>query len=117
MRFLVGASWWALPTMAAGVGGESSGTYCSLLTTGHADCWGFGYDGDLGNGVYYTSGIYGSAVPVAVVGVGGVGTFSGLDSLASGAYSSCALLPAGGADCWGWSGHGYGWADPIALLG
>ena len=58
--------------------------YCALLTTGGVDCWGYGGDGELGNGVFYTSGNLGSAVPVAVVSSSGAGTLAGVASLAQG---------------------------------
>ena len=83
--------------------------YCAVLTSGGVDCWGYGQSGQLGNGVISTGG---SASPVEVVGVGGVGTLSGVASLASdigdGAefFSYCALLDSGGVDCWGYGRFG-----------
>ena len=84
--------------------GDGSRGYCAVLSSGGVDCWGFGQNGQLGNGVIYTNG---SATPVEVIGVGGIGTLSGVASLASadgdgdefGSY--CAVLDSGDVDCWG----------------
>ena len=43
--------------------------YCALLTSGRVDCWGYGPDGELGNGQSNNSN-----VPVAVVSTSGSGT-------------------------------------------
>jgi hypothetical protein len=46
----------------------AEGSSCAHLTSDQVDCWGFGSNGDLGDGSYY-SGIphHGSAVPVAAI--------------------------------------------------
>jgi len=77
--------------------------YCAALTSGGVDCWGYGYYGDLGNGVFYSTGRQSSAVPVHVEGVGGAGLLTGVSSLTAGGNSSgyCALLTSGDVDCWG----------------
>jgi hypothetical protein len=36
--------------------------FCARLSTSHVDCWGFGGDGELGNGTFADS-----DVPVAVL--------------------------------------------------
>jgi alpha-tubulin suppressor-like RCC1 family protein len=94
--------------------------YCALLTSGGVDCWGVGATGELGNGIFYTTAPYGSAVPVEVLGVGGSGTLGGVVSLASEGEGVCALLTSGGVDCWG-SGFTNGAtgesAVPVAVLG
>ena len=105
-------------TAATSVVSDSIG-YCALLSTGGVDCWGFGQDGELGNGDFYTSSPYGSAAPVAVEGVGGTGTLTAVTSLVDDAASGsgpdgggpgyCALLTSGGVDCWG--------AGPVGELG
>ena len=118
------------PVAVEGVGGSGTLTavtnvvsdnlgYCALLTSGEVDCWGFGQDGELGNGTLYTSSPYGSALPVAVEGVGGTGTLTAVTSLVDDAASGsgpdgggpgyCALLTSGGVDCWG--------AGPVGELG
>jgi alpha-tubulin suppressor-like RCC1 family protein len=58
--------------------------------------WGYGGDGELGNGEFSDS-----ATLVAVEGVGGTGTLTGVTSVViySGGY--CALLVSGGVECWG----------------
>ncbi len=45
---------------------EGIGNSCAILTSGRVDCWGSGYDGQLGNGTFYTTGNHGSALPVVV---------------------------------------------------
>ena len=60
---------------------SNGSSYCALLTSGGVDCWGYGRHGELGNGQFYTSGNYGSAIPVAVVSTSGSGTLSGVASL------------------------------------
>ncbi len=47
------------------------------------DCWGFGPYGQLGDGRFYTTGNEGSDVPVAVKGIRGSGTLTGMVSLDS----------------------------------
>jgi alpha-tubulin suppressor-like RCC1 family protein len=93
----------------SGVASVASDTtsHCALLTSGGVDCWGNGVAGQLGDGQFYASGIYGSAVPVAVIDASGSGTFGGVASLASGGNSYCALLTSRGVDCWGqgWNGE------------
>ncbi len=110
------------------VGGNDGS--CALLASGGVDCWGSGYFGQLGDGIFYTSGHVASATPVQVVGVGGSGTLSGVASLTSDGNSAyCALLTSGGVDCWG-SGSagelgdgivyksGYGGSDiPVQVVG
>jgi alpha-tubulin suppressor-like RCC1 family protein len=102
----------AVPVQVVGVGGTGTLTsvakltsggndYCAVLTSGGVDCWGYGYDGELGNGQFYTTGNIGSAVPVQVVGVGGTGTLTGVADLSSESGVYCAVLTSGGVDCWG----------------
>ena len=82
----------ATPVQVEGVGGTGAlssvasltgtdGTLCALLTSGKVDCWGDGFFGQLGNGVFYTKPDLGSATPVHVEGVGGTGTLGGVTSL------------------------------------
>ena len=87
---------------------SSSGGYCAVLASGNVDCWGNGTYGELGNGVFYTTGNYGSAVPVAVEGIGGAGTLSGVKSVTDNSSSNtyCALLSSGELACWGLGYHG-----------
>jgi len=82
--------------------------FCALLTSGGVDCWGFGFYGNLGDGNFCTTGNMGSPTPVQVVGVGGVGTLSGVTSLSFSAdgESICAILSSSGVDCWGYGAEG-----------
>jgi alpha-tubulin suppressor-like RCC1 family protein len=89
-----------LAGVAKVVGGIGAGDYCAVLTSGGVDCWGYGYDGELGAGTFTTNGDAGSATPVAVEGVGG-GSLAGVASVVSGELGYCALLTSGGVDCWG----------------
>jgi len=118
-------------SLAAYAGTNGRGGYCALLLSGGVDCWGFGPNGQLGNGVFYTTGIEGSDVPVAVKAVGGVGTLAGVAHLAglgsNGLAAYCALLISGGVDCWGYGQQGelgdgslyitgnYGASVPVAV--
>ena len=110
----------AVPVAVEGVGGtgtltgvtsliDDSGNYCALLISGAVDCWGYGAEGELGNGTFPGSPYYGSDTPVEVEGVGGTGTLTGVSSLAGGAGNICALLTSGGVDCWG--------SDYVGVLG
>jgi alpha-tubulin suppressor-like RCC1 family protein len=83
--------------------GPTSGSYCAVLATGAVDCWGFGYFGQLGDG-----GVAGSVTPVAVAGVGGSGTLSGVIQADGNAGNGdfCAILRSGGVDCWGYGEDG-----------
>jgi alpha-tubulin suppressor-like RCC1 family protein len=72
------------------------GSYCAVLTSGAVDCWGDNYYGALGDGSTINS-----DVPVAVEGLGGTGTLTGVASLMSNHFSYCAVLTSGAVDCWG----------------
>ena len=93
--------------VGANSGGYSFGTYCAVLTSGGVDCWGYGDDGQLGNGTFTTTGDEGSATPVEVEGIGGTGVLTGVTTLASdGDGGYCAVLTSGGVDCWGLGDYG-----------
>ncbi|HYA67546.1 MAG TPA: hypothetical protein VED63_02335, partial [Acidimicrobiales bacterium] len=66
------------------------GFVCALLATGTVDCWGDGYEGQLGNG---NSTPQDKPVPVSGL--------SGVKEVASGGYHACALLTVGEVECWG----------------
>ncbi len=89
------------PVQVKGVGGSgfltgvtsvANGDFytCALLTGGTADCWGFNYDGVLGNGTTTQT-----STPVAVSGL------TGITALTAGDYHTCALLSNGTVQCWG----------------
>jgi alpha-tubulin suppressor-like RCC1 family protein len=84
-----------LPGFLSGGAAVSAGAYhtCALNTSGGVLCWGYGHDGQLGNGSTSSS-----ATPVAVSGLS-----SGMAGLARGlAFDfDCALTLAGGVRCWG----------------
>ena len=67
------------------------------LTGGAAYCWGFGGDGELGNGT--NVGSVDSPVPVSGLG-------SGVAAITTGDYHSCALTNAGAVWCWGMNTNG-----------
>ena len=94
-------------TSLVGSGADGpGGSYCALLTSGGVDCWGYGADGELGNGTFYTTGQQGSATPVEVEGVGGTGTLTGVANLVRLGHTYCALITSGGVDCWGYGADG-----------
>ena len=115
----------AAPVTVKGVGGtgvlvgvKSLTGSCALLTSGQVDCWGYGGDGQLGNGTFYTANPFGSAVPVSVKGVRGTGTLDGVASLDSDRQGYCALLISGKVDCWGTGfGGGTSSAVPVGVEG
>jgi hypothetical protein len=78
-------------SLAAGFDG-----YCALLGSGGAQCWGYNYEGGLGDG----SGGKASNVAVTVKGLAGALSLSSTDG------SYCAVLRSGGADCWGSNANG-----------
>jgi alpha-tubulin suppressor-like RCC1 family protein len=68
---------------------------CGLTPAGAVYCWGFNYDGELGNGTTANS-----TAPVAVA--GGL-TFA---AVSAGYRHTCGLTPAGVAYCWGSNSNG-----------
>ena len=93
---------------ADGLMGSASGNFCAVLESGGAACWGEGGFGELGDGV-----ISDAFTPVAIQGVGGVGSVIGVNTIVGGdnygsygAYSTCADLNTGEVDCWGYGGDG-----------
>ncbi|MCT8972662.1 Ig-like domain repeat protein [Microbaculum marinisediminis] len=69
---------------------------CAVTEAGAAWCWGYGWDGQLGNGANAVSN-----VPVAVSGLG-----SGVATIDTGGNHSCAVTDAGTAWCWGRNSSG-----------
>jgi alpha-tubulin suppressor-like RCC1 family protein len=69
---------------------------CALTGSGAVFCWGYGMDGELGNG---TAPLFAStAVPVSGLG-------SGVTAISSGGFTSCAVQ-GGALRCWGYGGNG-----------
>jgi len=72
---------------------------CAVLNTGAVNCWGAGWDGQLGNNTTASS-----LVPV-LVGAFTDGTTTAV-SITAGAYHTCALLNTGAVNCWGYNAFG-----------
>lgn len=63
---------------------------CGLITGGTIQCWGYGYEGRLGNGSTSDS-----SVPITVLNV------SDAIPIDAGFLSACALISGGSIKCWG----------------
>lgn len=74
---------------------------CARLTSGRVDCWGYGDDGQLGDGKFYSIDKPGSAVRLTVKGEGGTGILGGVATISTDGDGYCALLTSGKVDCWG----------------
>ncbi len=64
---------------------------CALTSAGGVKCWGDGYEGEFGNGLF-------TEVP-DLVDVSGLAT--GVTGIASGGIHTCAVLDTGRVQCWG----------------
>lgn len=64
---------------------------CALLTSGGVKCWGWNYDGQVGDGTYTAR-----TTPTTLSSL-----TSGVTQLALGSSHSCALLDTGEVRCWG----------------
>jgi len=84
--------------MTSGVVAISSGYShtCALTSAGGVKCWGNGGAGQLGNNIYADSN-----VPVNVLGLS-----SGVASVGTGFWHTCAVTTSGGAKCWGSNNEG-----------
>jgi alpha-tubulin suppressor-like RCC1 family protein len=80
--------------VSALLGGSSGTTQCAVVS-GAAQCWGYGEDGQLGNGIAYSRN-----VPVQVSGL-----TSGVTAIAGGTRHVCAVVN-GAAVCWGTNASG-----------
>ena len=70
---------------------------CALTTSGNVKCWGVGGEGKLGNGANDDS-----LTPVDVhTSNTDPSPLSGITSISSGGYHSCALTDSGAVKCWG----------------
>jgi len=85
---VVGAT--SASSLAGGIVGE-----CSLSMSGTVSCWGYGTDGELGNGASMNA-----TTPVSVTGV------SGAQALGAGWYHTCAIPTGGKVQCWGMGTNG-----------
>ena len=71
---------------------------CAILDNGSVSCWGYGYNGQLGNG--------GRSDKTTPTFTGSLGTGRTAISLSSGNYYTCAILDNGAVSCWGQGGYG-----------
>ncbi len=75
---------------------------CALTATGAAYCWGWGYEGELGNDS--VANLPASPkIAFSPVAVDGLHTFV---QLVAGGYHTCGLTSGGSAYCWGSNGYG-----------
>jgi alpha-tubulin suppressor-like RCC1 family protein len=112
----IGATFTVVPSAVTAPTGGSALTFssitvggshtCGITTTGAAYCWGYGGNGELGNGS-----TNGSNVPVAVVAPTG-GSILIFSSISAGVYGgsngdhTCGITTTGAAYCWGNGGNG-----------
>lgn len=73
----------------------------ALLANGTVVSWGYNREGQLGD-----ESTSNSDVPVQVEGVGGIGTLTGVQSIAANLYDSFAVLTNGKVVGWGYNGYG-----------
>jgi alpha-tubulin suppressor-like RCC1 family protein len=90
----------------------SAGEYhsCASLDDGTAQCWGAAAFGQIGDGTTADT-----SIPVTVIGPGGFGVLSGIDTISAGGGDinetndyehSCALMTDGTVVCWGQNNYG-----------
>lgn len=89
------------PTPLTGVKSISSGIEhtCALTELGKVYCWGYNYDGQLGNGE--SGDLANSSFPVSVLNL-----TEGASSISLGSNHTCTLTSLGGVKCWGYNFFG-----------
>ena len=87
-----------VPTLSSGIRDISPGYNhnCALTVAGGVKCWGSNFSGELGNGSDQDN-----FIPQDVIGLN-----SGVRSIASASFNTCALLETGAVSCWGASPNG-----------
>jgi len=89
-------------TNAAGISSDGADSFCALLFSGSLNCWGANFAGELGNGTTSSS-----SVPVAVSGIAtATDVAGGVNAAGDTEHAYCAVLTAGGVDCWGSNAFG-----------
>ena len=91
-------------TALAGIVQISAGGYssCTLTSSGHVKCWGYGQYGQLGNNRAESK-----SYPVSVVERSGSTTaLAGIVQISAGKYHTCALTSSGNVKCWGYGQYG-----------
>jgi alpha-tubulin suppressor-like RCC1 family protein len=83
---------------AIAAGGDHT---CALTQVGGVLCWGDNSYGQLGIGTVNETYPLGSSTPVAVVELS-----TGVSAIATGEAHTCALIQAGGVQCWGHNWYG-----------
>jgi alpha-tubulin suppressor-like RCC1 family protein len=72
---------------------------CAIITDGFIKCWGYNFNGELGNGTFIT---YPATMePQLVVGLQGGNT-----AIGAGSSHTCAITSGGGVKCWGYNNDG-----------
>jgi alpha-tubulin suppressor-like RCC1 family protein len=71
---------------------------CALLGSGNIMCWGYNYNGQLGNN---SPAEYSSKAVLVVENKDNTNPLSGVEAITAGFNFTCALLETGGVRCWG----------------